>query len=105
MAGLLLSTIERGWARWMVPVTLMIALVGGSLLIVDNAFSRPNGKADAFDSIYYTALLSGRDPDAARRKAHFTARILTEQFGMSRSNEAAEVAKFMIWRSGRLCGG
>ena len=26
------------------------------------------------------------------------------QFGMTRSKAVAEVAKFMIWRSGRLCG-
>jgi hypothetical protein len=83
----------------------MIALAVGFLLIVASAFSRPNVETDAFDSIYYTALLSGRDPDAALRKAHFTTSILTKQFGMPRFKAAAEVAKFMIWRSGRLCGG
>jgi hypothetical protein len=105
MARLRRSTIETGWALWTVPATLMVALAIGFLLIAESAPSRPNVETDAFDSIYYTALLSGRDPDASLRKAQFTTSILTKQFGMPRSKAAAEVAKFMIWRSGRLCGG
>jgi hypothetical protein len=71
----------------------------------DIALSRAGGaETEAFDSVYYTALLSGRDPNAALRKADFTANLLMTQFGMTRSNAVAEVVKFMIWRSGRLCG-
>jgi hypothetical protein len=38
-------------------------------------------------------------------KARYTAGTLMKQFGMTRPEAAAEVARFAIWRSGRLCGG
>ena len=106
MAGLHRSTIVKTWALWIVPTTLVVALAVGIPLAVDIALSRAGGaETEAFDSVYYTALLSGRDPNAALRKADFTANLLMTQFGMTRSKAVAEVAKFMIWRSGRLCGG
>jgi hypothetical protein len=105
MDGLHRSTIEKAWTLWMVPTTLVVGLAVGMPLAVDIALSRADAETEAFDSVYYTALLSGRDPDAALRKAHFTTSILTKQFGMPRFKAAAEVAKFMISRSGRLCGG
>jgi len=77
------------------------------LIMGGDAFWQPPSGAEikAYDSIYYMALLSGRDPDAALRKAHFTAVSLVKQFGLTTSEAAAEMAKFLIRRSGRLCGG
>ena len=103
--GFHVGAISRGWARWIVPATLMMMLAAGILLSVGRTLGRPTAESEAFDSVYYAALLSGRDPDAAVRKARFTAGILMKQFGMTRPEAAAEVTKFMIWRSGRLCGG
>lgn len=87
--------------RWTIPPVLILtaALVGGS------AFSRPTADTKAFDSVYYTALLAGRDPDAAVRKARFTAHNLMTQLGELRAQATAEVTKFMVWRAGSLCGG
>ena len=59
----------------------------------------------ALDSAYYTALLSGRDPDAAVRKAHFTFGVLTHDLGMTPAAAAAYLANFVRRRSGTLCGG
>jgi hypothetical protein len=89
--------------RWTTP--MMVVLAGGVLLVAAIVHRGPSTEAEAFASIYYTQLLSGRDPEAALRKTHFTAGILMKQFGKSRSEAAADVAKFMIWRGGNLCGG
>lgn len=59
----------------------------------------------AFNAVYYAALFGGRDPDAALRKAHFTANVMVRQLGMTRADAAAEVARFMILRGGGICVG
>ena len=70
------STKVKTWALWIVPTTLVVALAVGIPLAVDIALSRAGGaETEAFDSVYYTALLSGRDPNAALRKADFTANL------------------------------
>jgi hypothetical protein len=55
--------------------------------------------------VYYAALFGGRDPDAALRKAQFTANVMARQLGMTRADAAAEVARFMIVRGGGICVG
>ena len=76
------------------------------ILSAGSTLGRPTAaETKAFGSIYYAALLSGRDPDAAVRKARYTAGTLMKQFGMTRPEAVAEIARFAIWRSGRLCGG
>ena len=92
------------WARWILAAALTV-LAGGIPLTVAIAVSWHAAETEAFDSVYYAALLSGRDANAAVRKAHFRTDILVKQFGMTRSDAAAEVARAMIWRSGSLCGG
>ncbi len=69
------------------------------------ALSPRSAESEAFSAVYYAALLSGQDADAAVRKAHFRADILVKQFGMARSDAAAEVARSMIMRTGGLCVG
>jgi hypothetical protein len=104
--GCHVGATNGGRARWIVSATLMMVLAAGFLLSVGSTLGRPTAaETEAFDSIYYAALLSGRDPDAAVRKARYTAGTLMKQFGMTRPEAAAEVARFAIWRSGRLCGG
>jgi hypothetical protein len=103
--GFHVGATNRGRARWIVPATLMMVLAAGILLSVGSTHGRATAaEAKAF-STYYAALLSGRDPDAAVRKARYTAGTLMKQFGMTRPEAAAEVARFVIWRLGRLCGG
>jgi hypothetical protein len=74
---------------WTVP--MMTVLAAGVLLAPASGNDGPSSETEAFESIYYTQLLSGRDPEAALRKAHFTAGILIKQFGKSRSEAAADV--------------
>lgn len=62
-------------------------------------------EATAFRAVYYAALFGGRDPDAALRKAHFTANVMVRQLGMTRADAAAEIARFMIVRGGSICVG
>ncbi len=59
----------------------------------------------ALDSVYYTALLSGRDPDAAVRKARFNMETLARDLGMTRSAAASDATRFLLRRGGTLCGG
>ena len=93
--------------RWTILplLPLAAALVGGTSVACGFALSRPTAETKAFNSVYYTALLAGRDPDAAVRKARFTTAILMKQLGESRSQATADVTKFMVWRAGSLCGG
>ena len=60
---------------------------------------------EAFRAVYVAAELSGRDPDAALGKAQFRTGILVRDLGMERSEAAAEVARSLILRIDRLCGG
>ena len=66
---------------------------------------RPSAELAALDSVYYGALLSGRDPDAAVRKARFRTDNLVRDLGITRSAAAADVARFMLRRGGTLCIG
>lgn len=93
------------WARWLPRAAVLLAFAAGTLLPVAVAPARPAADAEAFDNIYYNALLSGRDADAALRKAHYLTGSLMQHFGMTRSDAAAEVARTMIMRSGALCAG
>ena len=105
VAGFNRRVIGTRWARCLVPVTVMIAVAIG---IPSNSNIAQNGSTaeiQAFDRIYYTALLAGRDPEAALRKAHYTTNLLMKQFGMTRSEATMDVARFMVWRTGQLCGG
>ena len=67
--------------------------------------SRPSAELAALDSVYYGALLSGRDPDAAVRKARFTVRVLMKDLGMPRSAAVTDATRFTLRRGGTLCGG
>ena len=93
------------WARWLAAAALTMTIAAGALPQVERALSRHTEEAAAYDSIYYTALLSGRDADAAVRKAHYLTGTMMQQFGMTRAEAAAYVARSMVWRNGRLCGG
>jgi len=91
--------------RVILSIWVMSALVGGVAVVTESVFTKPKAETEAFESVYYAALLSGRDPDAALRKARFRTELLMKDFGESKSRAAAEVARFMIWRAGSLCGG
>ena len=103
--GFYVGAANGGRARWIGPSTLMMVFAAGILLSVESVLAQLTAETKALDSIYYAALFSGRDPDAAVRKARYTAGTLMKQFGMTRPEAVAEVARFAIWRSGRLCGG
>ena len=92
-------------ARSLLRAAVLMAFAAATLLPVGTTPARPTADAETFDSIYYDALLSGRDPDAALRKARYLTGSLMQHLGMTRSEAAAEVAKTMIMRSGALCSG
>jgi hypothetical protein len=100
-----LDVVYVGWARWLPCAAVLMACAAGTLLPVGATPARTASDTQAFDSIYYNALLSGRDADAALRKAHYLTGSLMQHFGMTRSAAAAEVARTMIMRSGALCSG
>ena len=91
--------------RWIVRSTAIMMLVAMVAAVSGSTPGPASAETEAFERVYFSALLSGRDADAAVRKARFRTGILVKDFGMSRAEAAAEVAKFMIWRTGRLCGG
>jgi hypothetical protein len=78
--------------------------VGGSVWAGTTA-REYRAEATAFRAVYYAALFGGRDPDAALRKANFTANVMVHDLGMTRADAAAEVARFMIVRGGSICVG
>lgn len=85
---------------------VLIVALGGTVPATSvTTPAQPPVELVALDSAYYTALLSGRDPDAAVRKARFTIGVLTRDLGMARPDAAAYVARFVRRRSGTLCGG
>jgi hypothetical protein len=84
---------------------LILGLAAGIPASSASAPGPPPAELSALDSAYYTALLSGRDPDAAVRKARFTLGVLTRDLGMTPAAAAAYLATFVRRRSGTLCGG
>jgi hypothetical protein len=105
MIGLLRRMKNLGWTRWLLAATLTVALAAGVLPHAGRALNRHAANAAAYDSVYYTALLSGRDPDAAVRKAHYLTGIMIRELGMNHTEAVAYVARSMVWRNGSLCGG
>jgi hypothetical protein len=69
------------------------------------AFAPPSVAAQMFEDIRYSAVFTGRDPEATLRKAHLRVRLLMRDFGMTRDQAAAYVARVMIEESGGLCTG
>jgi len=94
-----------GWAQWLPRAAVLMMCAAGTLLPVGSTPARTTSDTEAFDSVYYNALLTGRDADAALRKAHYLTGSLMQHFGMTRTDAAAEVARTMITRSGALCSG
>jgi len=91
--------------HWLLAAALTTALAAGVLPQAVRALHRNAAETAAYDSVYYTALLSGRDADAALRKAHYLTGTMMREFGMTRTEAAAYVAGSMLWRNGKLCGG
>jgi hypothetical protein len=54
----------------------MLIVVLGASVPASATITPPSPEAMALNSVYFTAWLSGRDPDAAVRKARFSAHIL-----------------------------
>jgi hypothetical protein len=99
--------------RWLCPRVGAQAGVARAMLIVVLGAGVPasatvtsaSPEAEALNSVYFSALLSGRDPNAAVRKARFSAHILMHDLGMTRSVALADVTQFALRRRGVLCGG
>jgi hypothetical protein len=107
MRAIILRVGEWGVGRMgpLVTAVLLAVVVGGIDLVAQLASVGQTPDFGMFESIYYNALLSGRDADAAMRKAHYLTGSLMQHFGMTRSEAATEVARTMIMRSGLLCSG
>jgi hypothetical protein len=84
-------------------VMLIVALGAG--VPASATITSPSPEAMALNSVYFTVLLSGRDPDAAVRKVRFTTHVLMHDLGMTRSAALADVTRFALRRGGVLCGG
>jgi hypothetical protein len=96
---------DGGRVRRLVTATLLTALATGTVPTPERTGIGQTADTLLFEDIYYDALLSGRDADAALRKAQFLTGSLMQHFGMRRSDAAALVARMMITRSGLLCSG
>lgn len=94
-----------GWGRVAQAATWTTVLAAASFLAFRATHDAQTAEAAAYDSVYYTALLSGRDADAAARKAHYLTATIMREFGMTRTEAAAYVVRSMVWRNGSLCGG
>jgi hypothetical protein len=99
------GVIYGGWARWLRRAAVLTVCAAATVLPVGATPAGTSSDTEAFASIYDNALLTGRDADAALRKAHYLTGSLMQHFGMTRSEAAAEVARTMIMRSGALCSG
>lgn len=86
-------------------VVLIVALSAGMTASADITSASPSPESHALNSVYFTALLTGRDPDAAVRKARFTMRVLMQDLGMARSAAVTDVTRLILLRGGTLCGG
>ena len=95
---------DAKWARFLAS-TALIVIVAEAPLHIGAMFTRHTAETDAYDRVYYTALLTGRSTDAALRKAQFRTDLLMREFGMTRSEAAAQAAQSMIWSAGNLCSG
>jgi hypothetical protein len=102
--GLLRRLKHLAWARFLLAATLATALVAVTLPPVARALHQHAEEDDAYDSVYYTALLTGHDPHAAVVKAHYLTGTMMREFGMTQPQAAAYVARSMVWRSNGLCG-
>jgi hypothetical protein len=94
-----------GWGRLAQAATWTTVLAAAALLAFGATHDPHAAEAVAYDTVYYTTLLSGRDADAAVRKAHFLTDTMMREFGMTRAEATAYVARSMVWRDGSLCGG
>jgi hypothetical protein len=82
---------------------LIVALSAGMTASANS--TSPSPESMALNSVYFTALLVGRDPDAAVRKVRFTVSILMKDLGMTRSAALTDEMRFTLRRGGTLCGG
>jgi hypothetical protein len=103
--GFHLGVRTLGWTRWMRAATLATVLAAGTLVPTRGMHDPHSTEAVTFNNIYYYALLSGRDADAAVRRARYLTGSLMQHLGMTRSAAIAEVVRTMITRSGVLCSG
>jgi hypothetical protein len=104
MIGSLQRVRHVPWTRRLLAATLTLTLAAGVLPQIARALNQHTEETAAYDSVYYTALLSGRDADAALRKAHYLTGTMMQEFGMTRAEATAYVARSMVWRNGSLCG-
>jgi hypothetical protein len=85
-------------------LVLIVAMSAGMSASATVTSRSPSLEATALNSVYFTALLTGRDPDAAVRKARFGIRVLMHQLGVPHSAALADETRFLLRRSGTLCG-
>ena len=84
-------------------IVLIVALSAGMTASANITSGSP--ESVALNSVYFTALLGGRDPDAAVRKVRFTVHILMKDLGMTRSAAVTDVMRYTLRRGNALCGG
>lgn len=97
----------RRWRVFMlllVPVLLALGCFT-ALLGAQTVFASQSITTQMLDDIYYAALLSGREPTAALRKARFRIQLMQRDFGMTRDQAATYVARVMIEEAGGICSG
>jgi tetrahydromethanopterin S-methyltransferase subunit F len=89
-----------------IAIGMMLAVaIGGAGLALRTVFEPPPAAQQMFEDIRYVAMFTGRDPDAAVRKAKLRVNLLMRDFGMSESRAAEYVARIMLEQSGGLCSG
>ena len=90
---------------WCVLAVLIGLGAASAVLGARAAFAPRTVARRMFADIRTTALLTGRDPAAAVAKARFRTGVMMHDFGMTRDQAAAYVARVMIEEAGGLCSG
>ena len=88
-----------------VRVVLIVALSAGITASANSTSGSPSPESMALNSVYFTALLGGKDPDAAVRKLRFTVHILMKDLGMTGSDAVTDVMRFTLRHGNALCRG
>ncbi len=90
---------------WFVLGMLIGLGAAGVVLGARVAFAPRTIAQRMFADIRATAALNGRDPATAVAKARFRTGVMMRDFGMTRDQAAAYVARVMIEEAGGLCSG
>jgi hypothetical protein len=87
------------------PAIMFIVLATGLWPVGAPGEDRSAVRAWSFSDVYAAAVLAGRDPDAAVRKARYRTDTMVRDLGMTQAQATREVSRWMVRNAGGLCTG